>query len=82
MSCLTLVDVEEGFAQLAGEQRLGKIPEKLLHHVRHVIGGLVLVVHIVRRSLIHLPESLNSRLHPRFAKETHLQAKTEEWMLT
>lgn len=56
--------MEEGLAQLAGEQRLGKIPEKLLHHVCHVICGLLLVVHIVRRSLIHLPESLNSRLHP------------------
>lgn len=56
--------MEEGLPQLAGEQRLREIPEELLHHVSHIIGRLVLIVHIVWRILIHLPEGLNSRLHP------------------
>lgn len=73
--------MEEGLAQLAGEQRLWQIPEKLLHHVCHVVRRLLFVVDVVRRSLVHLPESLNSRLHARFAKETHLQVKPEEWMM-
>lgn len=76
---LTLVDMEEGLPQLAGEQRLRQIPEELLHHVGHIIGRLILIVHIVWRTLIHVPQSLNPRLHPRLTKETHLEAKHKRY---
>lgn len=42
---LTLVNVQEGLAKLAGQQRLGQIPEELLHHVGHVVRRLILVSH-------------------------------------
>ena len=74
---LTLVDMEEGLPQFAGEQRLRQVPEELLHHISHIIGRLILIVHIVWGTLIHLPESLNSRLHPGLTKETHLEAEQE-----
>lgn len=79
---LTLVDVEESLPKFAGEQRLRQISEKLLHHVGHIVGRLILVVHIVWRALIHLPESLDSGLHPWLTKETHLQGEREEFVLT
>lgn len=70
---LTLVNMEEGFSQFAGEQRLGKISEELLDHVGHVVGRLVLVIHVLRRVLVHLPESLDARFDSGLAEETHLE---------
>ena len=51
---LTLVDVEEGLTELVGEKRLRKVPEELLHHVRYVVSGLVLIADVLRDVLIHL----------------------------
>lgn len=51
---LTLIDVEEGLAELVGEKRLRKVPEELLHHIRHVVSGLVLVADVLRKALVHL----------------------------
>ena len=51
---LTLIDVEKGLAELVGEQGLGEVPEELLHHVRHVVGRLVLVADVLREVLVHL----------------------------
>lgn len=65
--------MEESFSQLAGEERLGKISEELLDHVGHIVGGLVLIIHILRRVLVHLPESLDARFHSRLAEESHLE---------
>lgn len=70
---LTLVNMEEGFSQFAGEERLGKISEELLDHVGHIVGGLVLIIHILWRVLVHLPESLDPRFHSGLAEETHLE---------
>lgn len=47
MYVLTLVDMEEGLPQFAGQQRLREIPEELLHHVSYIIGRLIFIVHIV-----------------------------------
>lgn len=70
---LTLINMEEGFSQFAGEQRLGKISEELLDHVSYVVGGLVLVIHVLRGVLVHLPESLDARFDPGLAEKTHLE---------
>jgi hypothetical protein len=60
---LTLIDVEEGLAELVGEQGLREVPEELLHHICHVVCRLVFIAHIVREVLIHLTEGMDSRLH-------------------
>lgn len=78
---LTLVNVQEGLAKLAGQQRLGQIPEELLHHVSHVVRRLVLVGDRVRRELALLPQRLDARLHARLAKQSHLRADKEADML-
>lgn len=78
---LTLVNVQEGLAKLAGQQRLGQIPEELLHHVGHVVRRLVLVGHRVRRELALLPQRLDAGLHARFAKQSHLVADKKADML-
>lgn len=70
---LTLVNMEEGFSQFAGEEWLRKISEELLDHVGHIVGGLVLVIHILWRVLVHLPESLDARFHSGLAEKTHLE---------
>lgn len=75
MRQLTLVDMQEGFPQLARKQRLGQIPEELLDHVGHVVRRLVLVAHVIRTELTLLPQSLNPRLHTRFTEQTHLKDK-------
>lgn len=51
---LTLIDVEEGVAELVGEERLWEVAEELLHHVRHVVSGLVLVADVLGEVLVHL----------------------------
>lgn len=51
---LTLVDVEEGLAELVGEEWLRKVPKELLHHIRHIVSGLVLVADVLWKVLIHL----------------------------
>lgn len=37
MRRLTLIYVEEGFSQLACQQRLGQVPEELFDHVSNVV---------------------------------------------
>lgn len=78
MRPLTLVDVQEGLAQLAGQQRLRQISEELLHHVGHVVRRLVLIAHRVRRELALLPQRLDARLHARLAEQSHLRVNKEE----
>lgn len=51
---LTLIDVEEGLAELVGEKGLREVPEELFYHIRHVIRRLVLVADILREVLVHL----------------------------
>lgn len=78
MCILTLVDLEEGLRQLAGEQRLWQISEVLLQHVRHVIGRLALVVDpspVGAAGFVHLPESLDARLDSRLPEESHLETR-------
>lgn len=36
--CLTLVNMQEGFSELAGQQRLGQVSEELFDHVGHVVS--------------------------------------------
>lgn len=62
-AALTLVDVEEGLAELAAEQGLGQVAEELLHHVRHVVSRLVLVADVLGEALVHLPQGVDPRLH-------------------
>lgn len=69
---LTLVDVEEGVAQLAGEDRFGQVPEVLLHQVGHVERGLVVEGDAVRVRLHSLTEELDPGLHAGLPEQTHL----------
>lgn len=69
---LTLVDVEEGVAQPAGEDRFGQVPEVLLHQVSHVEGGLVVEGDAVRVRLHPLTEELDPGLHTGLPEQTHL----------
>lgn len=69
---LTLVDVEEGVAQPAGEDRFGQVPEVLLHQVGHVEGGLVVEGDAVRVRLHLLTEELDPGLHTGLPEQTHL----------
>jgi len=73
---LTLVNVEEGFTQFTGQKWLRKIPEELFDHISHIIRRLVFIVDIIWRTLIHLSESLDTRLHSRLAKKAHLGNRT------
>lgn len=73
---LTLIDLEEGLWQFAGEQGFWQVSEVLLQHVGDVIRGLALVVDssAVRAArLIHLTKSLDTRFNSRFPEETHLE---------
>lgn len=72
-SALTLVDVQEGLAQPAGEDRLGQVSEVLLHHVGHVERGLAVVGDAVRIRLHQVTQVLDTRLHPRLPEKTHLR---------
>lgn len=76
LNTLTLIYVEEGLSEFAGEQWLRKVSEKLLHHVGHVVRTLILVVYTFWRTLAHLSQSLDPRLHPRLTEKTHLTTET------
>lgn len=65
---LTLIYMEEGLSEFAGEQWLRKVSEKLLHHVGYVICALILIVYTLWRTLTHLSQSLDPRLHPRLTE--------------
>lgn len=85
VSSLTLVDLEEGLRQLAGEQRLGQIPEVLLQHVCHVVGRLALVVDpspVGAAGFVHLAESLDARLDSRLPEESHLETGKMGFVVT
>lgn len=69
---LTLVDVEEGVAQPAGEDRFGQVPEVLLHQVGHVKCGLVVEGDAVRVRFHPLTEELDPGLHTGLPEQTHL----------
>lgn len=60
---LTLVDLQEGVRQLAGEDGLRQVTEILLQQVSHVIRRLPLVADVVRAGFVHVPEHLNPGLH-------------------
>lgn len=67
--------MEEGLSEFAGKQWLWKISEKLLHHVSYIIRTLILIVHTFWRSLTHLSQSLDPRLHPRLTEKSHLESE-------
>lgn len=69
---LTLVDVQEGLAELAGEDGFRQVSEVLLHHVGHVEGRLTVVRNAAGVGLHQLAEVLDTRLHPRLPEKTHL----------
>lgn len=67
-----MVDVQEGLAELAGEDGFRQVSEVLLHHVGHVEGRLAVVRDAAGVRLHQLAEILDPRLHPRLPEETHL----------
>lgn len=73
---LTLVDLQEGVCQLAGEDGLWQVTEILLQQVSHIIGRLPVIVDVVRAGFIHVPERLNPGLHPRLSENANLQGKS------
>lgn len=73
---LTLVNVEEGFTQFAGQKWLRQIPEELFDHVSNIIRRLIFIVNIIWRTLVHLTECLDTRLDSWFAKKTHLENRS------
>lgn len=78
MSILTLIDLEEGLRELAGEQGFWQISEVLLQHVCHVIGRLALVVDpspVCTAGFVHLTESLDARFNSRFPENSNLEEK-------
>lgn len=64
--------MEEGLAELAGEDGLREIAEVLLHHVRHVECGLALEAHAIGVRLHHLPQELDPRFHSGLTEQTNL----------
>lgn len=74
---LTLVDVEEGLAEVAGENGLGQVPEILLHHVGYVEGGVALVGDAAGVRLHQVAQQLDTRLRPRLPEEPHLAERAE-----
>lgn len=64
MKALTLVDVEKGLAEFAGEDGFGQVSEVLLHHVGHVESRLTVIGNAVGVGLHQLTEVLDTRLHP------------------
>lgn len=76
---LTLVDVQKSLSQLTCEERFWQVTEKLLYHICHIIRWLVFIVDVFWGALIHLTKGLDSRLHPRFSKQTHLRRCHMEW---
>lgn len=78
---LTLINLEEGLRQFAGEQGLWQISEVLLQHVRDVVRRLALVVDsspVCAARLVHLTESLDARFNSRFSEKTHLEKGQRE----
>lgn len=73
---LTLVNVEEGLAEFAGEDGFRQVSEVLLHHVGHVESRLNVVRNAVWVGLHQLTEVLDTRLHPRLPEKTHLRENT------
>ncbi len=73
--------MKEGFTQFAGQKWLRQIPEELFDHVSHIVCRLVFIVDIIWRILIHLSESLDTRLHSRLAKETHLRNRRQFYIV-
>lgn len=76
MCILTLIDLEEGLRQFAGEQGFRQISEVLLQHVRDIIRGLTLIVDsspVCAACLVHLTKGLDTRFHSRLPKQTHLE---------
>lgn len=69
---LTLVDVQEGVAQPAAENRFRQVPEVLLDQVGHVEGRLVIKGDAIRVGLHPLPQHLNAGLDARLPEQTHL----------
>ena len=66
MCVLTLVDLEEGLGQFAGEQGFRKVPEVLLQHVCDVVSRLALVADsspVRATRLVHLPQRLDTRFN-------------------
>lgn len=77
---LTLIYLEEGLRQLAGEQGFWQISEVLLQHVGHVVSRLALVADsspICATRLVHLTKSLDTRFNARFSEKTNLDGKSE-----
>ena len=76
---LTLINLEEGLRQFAGEQRFWQISEVLLQHVCDVIRRLALVVDsspVCAARLVHLAKSLDTGFNSRFPEKTHLENKS------
>lgn len=67
--------MEEGLSEFAGKQRLRKVSEKLLHHVSYVVCTLILIAYTFWRTLAHLSQSLDPRLHPRLTEKSHLRTE-------
>lgn len=77
---LTLIDLEEGLRQFAGEQGFWQISEVLLQHVCDVICRLALVVDsspVCATRLVHLTKSLDTRFNSRFSEKANLENKSE-----
>lgn len=55
--------MEESLSKFASEQWLREVSEELFDHVCYVIGRLVLIIHIIWGTLVHLSQCLNARLH-------------------
>ena len=73
---LTLVDLQEGVCQLAGEDGLRQVAEILLQQVSHVVRRLPVVVDVVGAGFVHVPERLNPGLHPRLSENANLPRKS------
>lgn len=80
MYILTLIDLEEGLRQLAGEQGFWQISEVLLQHVRYIICRLALVADsspVGAACLVHLTKSLDARFDSRLSEKANLEFKSE-----
>lgn len=72
---LTLVDVEEGLAQLTGENGLRQVSEILFHHVGDVERRVALVGNAAGVRLHQVAQVLDTRLHPRLPEKAHLTGR-------
>lgn len=78
-SLLTLVDVQEGLAESAGEDGFRQVSEELLHQVGHVEGRLTAVGNSIRVRLHQLPQELDPGFHSGFPEKTHLDRNRSVW---